>query len=165
MPNVEITREWLLARCICQPSGCWTWKFRTTKHGYGQLSRQRHGKVMNLNAHRVAYATFIGPIPDGLMVCHSCDNRRCINPNHLFLGTATDNMRDAVTKGRLRIPSHRPRGEANANAKLTAHQVAEIRRLKGQYSRSALAIKYGVSLRCIGMIHSGKTWTTLGTGA
>lgn len=163
--HVEISRDWLLMRCVCQPDGCWGWKFRISRNGYGEITRRRNGKKLRLGAHRASYEAFIGPIPKGMMVCHSCDNRKCINPGHLFLGTAKDNMRDAASKGRLRIPSHRPRGVANGRAKLTAGQAKEILGHKGQFSQREIARRFGVSRACVRKILSGASWSTLGAGA
>lgn len=94
--------------------GCWNWTGFINPKGYGQLSFKRR----TVRAHRLAWALAYGPIPDGLCVCHRCDNRRCVRPDHLFIGTNLDNMRDMVAKGRLRNPiadaqrqrTHCPRG-------------------------------------------------------
>lgn len=76
--------------------GCWLWQGRVGTHGYGMLSH--NGKLTT--AHRVSYVLKYGDIPSGMIVCHHCDVRRCVNPEHLFLGTHLDNMRDCVAKGR-----------------------------------------------------------------
>jgi len=77
---------------------CWIWKGTRERKGYGRLNRG--GRTGQLLAHRAAYELFIGPIPEGMMVCHRCDVPYCVNPDHLFIGTAKDNAMDEVAKGR-----------------------------------------------------------------
>jgi len=84
---------------------CWPWTASVTRHGYGQIMVGAYGtgsRPRPLRANRVAWELTHGPIPDGLWVLHSCDNPSCCNPSHLFLGTQTENMRDAADKGRTR---------------------------------------------------------------
>lgn len=82
---------------------CWNWN-KSTGNGYGKIRTRElgSGKDITMNAHRYAYLIFIGPIPDNLHCLHICDNRRCCNPSHLFLGTISDNSQDMVKKGRAR---------------------------------------------------------------
>lgn len=79
---------------------CWTWVGCLNHRGYGQLTH----KQKRWTAHRFFYTTHVGPIPPGLLVCHTCDNRRCVNPAHLFLGTPKDNTQDMMRKGRHVAP-------------------------------------------------------------
>jgi hypothetical protein len=130
-------------------SGCWLWFGAHDSRGYGQvnLNKVREG------AHRVAWRIYHGAIPDGLLVCHRCDNPACVNPDHLFLGTYTDNMRDCSNKGRLKLTHHK--GEQNSMAKLTAPLVKQI--------RAGGSLNYwnqitGVSPTSIANARSGKTW-------
>lgn len=139
---------------------CWEWTAHRFKNGYGSI---RHGG-RRLLAHRVAWELERGPIPAGLLVLHACDNRACVRIDHLSLGTQAENMRDMDAKGRrVNTPM---RGEANPAAKLTAAQVAEIRRAYAPrvVTRAALAEKYGVSKALIEKILAGDLWPVAGYG-
>lgn len=137
---------------LSDKNGCWNWTANKNPGGYGMFS-------LGLKKHpapRIAWQLFYGEIPEGLLVCHKCDNRACVNPNHLFLGTPKDNMQDKAFKGR----AYRPIGEKHHNAKLTADQVAEIKMSLscGEY-QSALADIYDVSVSVISRIKSGILWS------
>jgi hypothetical protein len=110
-----------------------------------------------MGAHRAAYRFWVGEIPDGLFVCHRCDNRRCCNPAHMFLGTPLDNHRDCIAKGR-RVT--RPaRGEASGLAKLTEAAVREIRATPaGRRNSRRLADKYGVTVQYLLRIRNRERW-------
>jgi hypothetical protein len=135
---------------------CWTWEGATAR-GYGRLAVE--GVLRQ--AHRVAYELFVGPIPAGLFVCHRCDNRRCCNPDHLFLGTQSDNIADMDRKGRRQ--NRVSAGTANPRARLTEQNVVEIRRRhKGNYGDGIrLAREFGVSKDAISDIVCGRTWRTV----
>jgi hypothetical protein len=90
------TPEWLLDRVEKDANGCWLWTRSVTGKGYGKCG---NGFVW-VTTHRLSWETFVGPIPEGKHVLHRCDVRRCINPEHLFLGTNADNVRDAIEKKR-----------------------------------------------------------------
>lgn len=148
-PNEVRVRARLEVNHIPVPeAGCWLWTGPVNEDGYGQT----WDGVRYLGAHRASYALHIGPIPKGKEVCHKCDTRSCINPDHLFLGTHGENMRDMYRKGR-----RTQCGERNGHARLTEAQVSEIKR-SGHVPRKVLAANYGVSVSLIGMIRGGYLW-------
>lgn len=98
----HIERFWSKVN-IGNPNECWEWGSSRNKKGYGQFTLYDR-KSFNVKAHRMAWEVTNGKIPDGLFVCHHCDNPPCCNPAHLFVGTNSDNMKDASSKGRLRLP-------------------------------------------------------------
>jgi hypothetical protein len=110
----------------------------------------------NFKAHRFAWLLYRGEIPKGLYVCHACDNRLCVNLDHLWLGTAKDNMVDASQKKRLWSPS----GEKSWQAKLTAERVKLLRRLhkEGKLNQTEWARKWGITSSSIGQAVHGRTW-------
>ncbi len=93
-----IGREGLFYKNVRIGPDCWFWVGRKSTKGYGKLSE---GNV-ELRAHRVSYELFVGSVPDGLLVLHSCDNPECCNPNHLSVGTNKENILDKVSKGRFK---------------------------------------------------------------
>lgn len=126
------------------------------KDGYGQIMKSA-SPTLWARAHRVSYEVFIGPIPDGVKVCHTCDNPPCVNPRHLFLGTQGDNMADKVSKGRARGGSMP--GETHPGAHLSDADRQRVRSLAGVLSQRELARLFGVHQATIHRIISGKTKT------
>ena len=112
--------EQLKTRTALSDSGCWEWTYAIHKVGYGALSNKFGGGY----AHRAMWEAAFGEIPTGLYVLHKCDNRKCINPDHLFLGTHLDNIRDMQQKGRQRGGSLP--GESNPNHKFSDQQITCI---------------------------------------
>jgi hypothetical protein len=135
-------------------NGCWEWQRGRRPNGYGVLMINRSPQY----AHRVSFMLHVGPIPDGLCVLHRCDNRCCVNPDHLFLGTKGDNNRDRAAKGRS-APRH---GEFSASRKLTWEDVrfirANYRRGSHTWGQTALGRRFGVCHETIRKIINGDHW-------
>ena len=133
--------------------GCWPWQGSKNHRGYGSF-RGAHRKTTA--AHRVAYTLTHGPIPKGLHVMHSCDNRACVNPAHLSLGTPLDNTRDMMRKGRQRPP----RGELARKGKLTDQTALFARALweSGSVTQAEIARRLGVDSATICHVVTRRTW-------
>lgn len=134
-----------------QPKGCWIWTGDINHNGYGRLQYNYERKM----AHRVSLELHLGhALPADQMVCHKCDNPRCVNPEHLFVGDQTDNMGDCAAKMRHAY------GEQVPNATLRAKDVKEMRRLyaSGKCTQQELADRYGVSRGHVGLIVQRKRW-------
>lgn len=150
---------YLKSRCRIDPkTECWEWANCIQGNGYGRV---RVGAKTRY-AHRLAWELAHGQIPKGRDVCHHCDNRRCINPEHLFIGTRLQNMRDAQQKGRLSTGirhSLTVTGHVRARAKLSLEVAREIRRLRADGQRAVdLAQRFGVDASNIRAIIANKTW-------
>lgn len=147
------------------PDECWEWKAHRQKLlGYGQFGMDRGGPRWDtVLAHRIAWELSNGPIPEDLIVCHSCDNPPCCNPGHLFLGTYRDNIQDAMSKGRMReIPRFsRARGEQVKTSRLSASDVLLIRQMyeTSGVSQEKLAARFGVGQTTISRVVLRKVWT------
>ena len=134
--------------------GCWFWTASTNSSGYGQIGLGGHDGPP-VAAHRVSWEIHNGPIPEGnfygtTLVCHHCDEPLCVNPDHLFLGTQFDNMRDASKKGRMKNPA----------AKLNDRSVGQIRShlATGKVRQDVIAAMYGVCQQTISDISTRKTY-------
>jgi len=134
--------------------GCWVWTGYIRPDGYGEVCFKRHRYLV----HRAAYELAYGPIPEGLSICHTCDVRPCLNPVHLFAGTAADNAHDMIAKGRNRYKPHK--GEKNGRAKLTDDDVRLIRATyaRGGVTIDELAAEYGITSTNMKFAIRGKTW-------
>lgn len=166
----EIERH---SSCIDKSGGedaCWLWTASVTSRGYGQISIHRDKKRRNFLAHRIAYFLGYGVDPGPLLVCHTCDVRRCQNPAHLFLGTHKDNLRDAADKGRMPHgdthhshihPEVVLRGEQIRQSKLKEADVVRIRALyaSGAFTQEEIAAEFGVARSNISRIVNRKEWT------
>lgn len=137
-------------------TGCWEWAnyiSRTT--GYGQIVYQKKFWL----AHRFSWAAYNGSIPHGMLVCHKCDNRKCVNPSHLFLGTQQDNVRDMLSKGR----GANINGSRNPQAKLTLGQALEIRKLAEarDIPQHKIASLYGIKQQTVSRILNRLRWSSV----
>lgn len=146
---------------VIKSDGCWTWSGNLDRMGYGVIRDANepggHYCAKNIKAHRVSWKLHYGPIPDGLLVLHRCDNRPCIRPDHLFLGTYQDNRIDCEKKGR----AFHPRGSSHPWTKLTDDQVSEIRRLRGDGIRLAdIASRFDISQSMVSLIARDKARKT-----
>lgn len=142
-------------------TGCWEWNRKIQANGYGIFTYKNKA----MGAHRFSYLLYCGEIPKGLMICHTCDNRKCVNPSHLFLGTSQDNVHDMIRKGR-HSPPPKFYGESHSRAfsKLQESDVLNILKHKdnrkvGDVSR--LAKEYGVGTSTISFILNGRRWKWL----
>lgn len=139
-------------------SGCWNWTRAKFACGYG--AKTINGKLFY--AHRLSYVLYHGPIPHGLVIMHSCDNRACINPDHLKADTQRENLLDARRKGRLSSYTNQPKGEKHLRSILTEVKVMELRRAHNQGARVyELALQIGVNKSTVGDAIRGKSWKHL----
>ena len=128
-------------------SSCWEWAASIGSAGYGHFWFRGRPRPSS----QVSYMLYIGEIPDGLCILHKCDNRKCVNPDHLFVGTVAENSADMVSKGR------QAKGESVAASKLTEKQVLEIR--NDPRSQRKIGLDYGVSHTTVCDIKSGAAWS------
>lgn len=141
-------REALFWSKVDKTSGCWNWTAYVGTHGYGVIGTMLKGENRTYHTHRVSWEWHNGPIPAGVSVLHRCDNRKCVNPSHLFLGTHRDNMQDMTAKGRH-----------VGNRKLTEAQVINIRERRAAGERTKdLGAEFGMSPQHISSICVGKFW-------
>lgn len=158
------TRFWRhVVRC---DSGCWEWSGYLNASGYGCLFDKHQGKTRAVRAHRVSWEIHNGRSPGDLFVCHRCDNPKCVNPDHLFLGTCAENTRDAVMKGRFPSTEKKrltalacvAKGEEHCCAILSEDAVREIRSNRGAVTYREMAKLYGVSVPTVYDVVHNRTW-------
>jgi HNH endonuclease len=136
---------------VSKENECWLWCGCLALNGYGGVTINRKRR----SAHRVAWELSNGQIPGGMCVLHKCDNRRCVNPAHLFLGTYRDNAIDRENKKRGRQPV----GEGNGKSKLTQDVVQSIKRwLSEGKTKASIARKLGLSFSGVRSVAIGRTW-------
>ena len=133
-------------------NGCWRWTGLKCKGGYGKIGNDD-------KSHRFSYRRFIGQIPEGMCVCHTCDNRDCVNPDHLWLGTTQDNTKDKIDKGR------QIRGEKIGSSKLKDEDVINIRKMRiSGKSQKEISEKFKISRITVMLICQNKSWSHLPLG-
>lgn len=139
-------RFWPKVDTGTDPNSCWLWTGAIKSNGYGHIGNRGGPYLM---AHRASWQLHYGPIPDGLCVCHRCDVRNCVRPDHLFLGNVRENLRDMMDKGR-----HTPHPRLLSN-----EDAGKIkRRLETGESHTSISRDYPVSVASIGMIARGRTY-------
>jgi len=138
-------------------NGCWEWQRHFCRGGYGSMQlKLSSAKAKTVNTHRLIYKVLYGELSTEICVCHHCDNRKCINPAHLFIGTHKDNLRDMYSKGRSN--PGRAFGVANGLAKLNDDKAKEIYRRCFNEKILYLAREFGVTPRVIRLIKLKETW-------
>lgn len=146
-------KERIAKSMIIDEYGCWNWT-GSKRNGYGRLivGSRIDGSRHSESAHRYSWIVYYGEIPEGLYVCHKCDNKACVNPNHLFLGTHQDNINDREMKGR----NNHVYGEQCKQSKFTTSDVEYIRNSK--VSSRSIARFYGVNKSSVQAIRNRETW-------
>jgi hypothetical protein len=152
MSAIKEIQHKIKSKILISDSGCWVWQ--GPKRGKAKDGFYGGFKWMckNYLAHRISYMVFKEAIPDDKLVCHSCDNPLCVNPEHLFIGTQTDNMRDMSKKMR---GTH---GEKSYPGKLTVEKVLKIRAMGGTMYNREIAALFNVSTPTITTILNRKSW-------
>lgn len=140
--------------CVEKTDTCWLWKTALVHDGYGRfMNYDQKGE----RAHRASYRMFVGEIPKGMFVMHTCDVRNCVNPDHLRVGTHTDNMRDKKEKNR----TYKANGTTNHFSKLTDSDVLAIRKLAKNQTHQSIADQFNVSQPTVTDIVNRRTWKHL----
>jgi len=149
---------------ILKSDGCWQWIAASRGNGYGCMKVNR--KV--IDAHRLSWEIHFGKIPDGLLVCHTCDNKKCVNPAHLFLGTHSDNMQDCLKKGRLVTPKGDgigfQIGHTALNGSLSTEEAKKIKKYifeNPKIDPSMIAMQFNVKSQLIKDIKGGRSYKNI----
>lgn len=142
-----------------KPNVCWDWNGNINSSGYAHIKIGGRDSLRSYNAHRIAYLVYVGSIEKNKIVCHKCDNRKCCNPEHLFLGTYKDNMVDMVNKKR----NMNPKGSQCSWSKLNEDQVLKMLELfKNGKNCAEVAREFGIDRRSASDIKRGRKWGHIG---
>ena len=147
---------------VIKTSGCWEWTAASDKYGYGRFQMGTWGHSRLILAHRFSWKESFGDIPEGMFVCHKCDNPKCVKPDHLFLGTAKENTIDCVKKGRhprnrtKYLPSGTDHHFYEEGPKITREIAIKIRNAPGK--QKDIAIFFGVHQSLVSKIKGGHSW-------
>lgn len=146
-------KGYIIRKTRVSSGGCWEWQGCLNYNGYGVVGRNNY--TVKTRAHQIAYIAYKGEYDKRLLICHTCNNSKCCNPEHLYAGTLKQNMTDRDKSGTT------AKGERHGRSKLLESQVKEILSLKGVLSERKLAVRYGVSNTAIGYILRHKNWSKL----
>lgn len=157
--NAKMQRFWSK---VSKTDSCWLWTGERSQFGHGRFLYNS----VRVGAHRFSYETFVGPIPDGMFVCHKCDVPQCVNPEHLFVGTQKENIQDCVRKGRwvqAKLKAQHPewcaRGEQAGNSALKTEQaLTALSMLLCGVTLKIVGETFGITQATASQIRSGKTW-------
>lgn len=146
--------DYIMGRSFQEPnSGCWLWEGGVERAGYGCAKEAPGFGAKSMRAHRLSWTVHFGPVPAGLDVCHKCDVRCCVNPDHLFVGTRAENLADMDRKGR------RPLGEKSVRAKLKGADIPAIReRYASGESPTAIGADFGVTHGAVRFVATRRSW-------
>lgn len=153
---MKITKERFLEKIKKDPiTGCWEWT-ASKRNGYGRIGVD--GK--HLSAHRLSYQLFVGPIKSGLVICHKCDNPGCVNPDHIFIGTQSDNMTDMHNKGRSSMTFKKGH---TINHKLSVEIIRQIKAevIDGILNAKQIGQKLGVKHQTVCDIRAGRRYANV----
>lgn len=150
--NASVSERMMKYTSVGGEGECWVWNGYRDRQGYGMLKVFVNGAFSHRKASQISYIMSFGAIPTGKLVCHTCDNKSCVNPAHLYAGSASDNIRDRMVRQGMN------RGEHLAWSKITENDVREIRRLFPIVGRAALAKMFRLSPQHVSKVARRLEW-------